>query len=158
MILQWILAFLFYSRRDARKIFKHLSFLSFMKVEEALTLFMKKLQETPDFDRVKFAFLFGSHAEGKANKFSDFDFAVYYDGSSKERFKFRIHFGGQLPEKFDLQVFQDLPLYVQKEVLKGKLIYCTDLQFAYDCAYETLRRFEDFKRGYYDYIRHARIQ
>ena len=122
-------------------------------MEDKIKLFMKKLKERNDFDRVKFVILFGSQTEGRANKMSDYDFAVYYEGDNRERFDFRVNFGGILPDSFDLQVFQDLPLYVRKEVLKGKVIYAQDMRFVYDVAYETIKAFESFKRYYYDYIR-----
>jgi|SRR3989344_1639720 len=114
--------------------------------------FMEKLRKMPDFDRVNFVFLFGSQTQGKANKMSDYDFAVHYDGNTKERFRFRINFGGYLSDNFDLQIFQDLPLFVRKEVLKGKVIYAQDMSFVYDIAYETIKSFENFKKYYYDYI------
>ncbi len=113
---------------------------------------MKELMEMPDFDSVNFVILFGSQANRKANKMSDYDFAVYYEGNAKERFNFRLKILAKLPDKFDVQVFQDLPLYVQKEVLKGKIIYAKNMGFVYDIAYETIKRFEDFKKYYYDYI------
>ena len=121
-------------------------------MKEEINLFMRKLKERKDFDRVKFVILFGSQVLGKANKMSDYDFAVYYDGDSRERFDFRVSFGGNLPDSFDLQVFQDLPLYVRKEALKGKVVYSKDMGFVYSIAYETIKAFEDFKRYYYDYI------
>ena len=121
-------------------------------MKEEIKLFMKKLREMPDFNRVKFVILFGSQAEGRANKMSDYDFAVYYDGDGRKRFKFLIKLSGSLPDKFDVKIFQDLPLYVRKEVLKGEVVYAKDLRFVYDVAYETIKAFEDFKKYYYDYI------
>ncbi len=120
--------------------------------KDKIDLFMKKLKEIRDFDRVKFVFLFGSYSNGKQNKLSDVDFAVYYEGNSRERFNFRLKLLGKLPDNFDVQIFQDLPLYVRMEVLKGKLICSSDLTFAYDMAYETIKSFEDFKKYYYDYV------
>lgn len=122
------------------------------EIKDKINLFMRKLKEMPDFNRVKFVFLFGSYSNGKQNKFSDIDFAVYYKGDSKERFKFRLNILGKLPDNFDVQIFQDLPLYVRMNVLKGKLIYNSDLDFVYDKAYETIKVFEDFKKYYYDYL------
>ena len=95
-------------------------------MKKEINLFMKKLRKRDDFDRVKFVILFGSQADGKAGPMSDFDFAVYYDGNDRERFDFRKSILGDVLDKFDVQVLQDLPLYVQKEVLKGKLIYTKD--------------------------------
>lgn len=121
-------------------------------MKKEINLFMRKLKKMPDFDRVKFVILFGSQALGKANPMSDYDFAVYYEGSTKERFNFCMRLSGILGEKFDIKIFQDLPLYVQKEVLKGKLVYYKDLTFVHNVAYRIIQRFEDFKKAYYDYI------
>jgi len=133
-----------------RKLFKIYWIVSFMK--DKIKVFMKKLKAMPDFDRVKFVILYGSYAEGNQNKMSDIDFAVYYGGEHGDRFKFRKKILGELSDDFDVQSFQDLPLYVRINVLKGKVIYENDLQFVYDVAYETIQSFEDFKYGYYDYI------
>ncbi len=127
-------------------------------MEKDIQLFLMNLKKMPHFNRVKFVFLFGSVANGNSNKLSDVDFAIYYEGDSKERFKFRLEFLRNLPERFDVQVFQDLPLYVKKEVLKGKLIYAVDERFVYDIAYEIIKEYADFKKGYYDYIKMEEIQ
>ena len=127
-------------------------------MKKEINLFMKKLREMPDFNRVKFVILFGSQALGKANPMSDYDFAVYYDGNDRERFDFREEILGKVSEKFDVHVLQDLPLYVQKEVLKGRVIYAVDLTFVYDYAYEIIKRFDDFKKYYYDYIKTRRLR
>ena len=103
--------------------------------------------------KVKFVFLFGSVAEGKNTKFSDIDFAIYYDGSKKERFDFRLMLLNSLSEKYDIQIFQDLPLHVKANVLKGKLVYSTDEKFVYEVAYDTLKRLGDFKKYTDDYIK-----
>ncbi len=118
-----------------------------------LDLFLEKLKEMPDFDKVEFVFFYGSHAQSKENKLSDIDFAVYYNGDEKKRFDFKIKLMAKLPEKFDVRIFQDLPLYVRINVLKGEIVYAKDERFAYDKAYETIKNFEDFKRHYYDYIK-----
>ena len=119
-------------------------------MDKEIKMFMRKLKEMPDFHRVRFVILYGSQALGKATPMSDFDFAVYYDGNKDERYRFLININ--FNENFDAKVFQDLPLYIQKEVLKGKVIYAKDLSFVYDTAYETIKRFERFKKYYYDYL------
>lgn len=127
-------------------------------MKKEIKLLMQKLRERDDFDRVKFVILFGSQANGKAGPMSDYDFAIYYDGNSDERYNFRKEILGRVPEKFDVHVLQDLPLYVQKEVLKGKVVYAENLTFVYDMAYEIIERFEDFKKYYYDYIKTRRLR
>ena len=125
-------------------------------MDEKLKKFIEKLKAGKDFRRVKFVILFGSQAEGRARKDSDYDLAVYYEGDKDEGFKFRLSVSEN--ERFDIHTFQDLPLYVRKEVLKGKVLYAEDLRFVYDVAYETIKAFEDFKKYYYDYIKYEEIK
>lgn len=106
-----------------------------------------------DFDRVMFIILYGSFSRGDSRQDSDVDLAVYYQGSPEERFQFRLDVLGELyDDYYDLQTYQDLPLYVQMEVLKGEVLYQKDRVFLYDTVYQTIRDFEDFKPAYYDYI------
>ena len=115
-------------------------------------LLIRKLRKIIDFDRVKFIILFGSQTTGRTNPMSDYDVAIYYEGNDKERFDLRVNLEAKLSDKFDVHIFQDLPLYVKKEVLKGKVLYAKDLTFLYDMAYDIIRKFEQFKKYYYDYI------
>lgn len=126
-------------------------------IEKSKEYFLSVLKEMPEFKKVKFVFLFGSIIYGKPTKSSDVDFAVYYEGNDNERFKFRLKLSEKLPDKFDIQIFQDLPLYIRKEVLKGKVIYVKDKKFVYEKAYETIQAFEDFKFGYYDYLENRKL-
>jgi predicted nucleotidyltransferase len=126
--------------------------------EEATKLLLRNIRKMPDFVKVRFVILFGSQASGLANNLSDYDFAIYYEGNAKERFKFRIRALAGLSDKFDVQVFQDLPLYVQKEILKGNLVYAQDERFVYDIAYQIIKSFNDIKGYYYDYINLEKIK
>lgn len=56
-----------------------------------------------------------------------------------------------LNDIFDVQIFQDLPLYIRKDILNGKLLYMKDKSI-YEIARNTIEEFEDFRRGYYDAI------
>ena len=109
-------------------------------------------------NKIKFIILFGSASNGKNNKFSDIDLAIYYEGTKKEGYDFLIKLSGLLPDKYDIKIFQYLPLYIQKDVLTGKLVYAEDESFVYKVAYEVIKKFEDFKKGYYDYINLERIK
>jgi len=103
--------------------------------------------------KIKLIILYGSFAEGKQTSLSDIDLAVYYNGTKEERFKFRMKILGNVNDKFDIQTFQDLPLYVKKEVLKGKVIYCKESRFIYELERRTSKEFDDFKHRFYDYIK-----
>ena len=123
-----------------------------MLMENKTKVLLRKLKKMPDFNNVEFVIFYGSQVNGDANKMSDYDFVIFYRGNKQERFEFRVRLLGEVSDNFDVKTFQDLPVYIQKEALKGKVVYSKDLSFVYSVAYETLKKFEDFKRGYYDYI------
>ncbi|MHB8118989.1 MAG: nucleotidyltransferase domain-containing protein [Methanothrix sp.] len=75
-------------------------------------------------DKVRFITLYGSASEGRMKEDSD----------------------------IDIKIFQQLPLPLRMQVLKGKVLYADDTPFMYDKAYETIKEFESFKRRYYDYL------
>ena len=105
---------------------------------------IKKLDEQK---KVKFIALFGSYAKGTATKRSDIDIAIYYDGDEKERFNFRILVSGSLSDKYDIQIFQDLPLYVKQEIFKfGKFIYGEHSKEMYGANFKVIKEFENFRR------------
>ncbi|MBI2105655.1 nucleotidyltransferase domain-containing protein [Candidatus Woesearchaeota archaeon] len=114
--------------------------------------FMVKIRNMTDFNRVKFILLYGSVAKKKNNKLSDIDFCVYYDGNKEDAYKFRMRLLGDLNEKYDVHIFNSLPLYLKKEVLKGRIIYFKNSKFLYDVYYSTIKKFDDFKKHYYRYI------
>lgn len=97
-------------------------------------------------EKVKFIVLYGSAAKGELTGLSDIDLAVFYGGSKKERFYFRTKVLGRVGDKFDIHTFQDLPLYIQKDVLTtGKVIYFRDYGQVFKVFMGTIREFEDFR-------------
>ena len=51
---------------------------------------------------------------------SDIDLWIYYDGDKEEAGDFRFRLLSKLPEIFDVEIFQLLPLYIRIEV-EGKI-------------------------------------
>jgi predicted nucleotidyltransferase len=96
--------------------------------------------------KIKFIILYGSIAEGNQTPLSDIDIAVYYEGSKEERFKFRIEVLGNVNDKFDIQTFQDLPLYIRKEIIShGEILYQKNYSEIFDIFIKTIKSFGDFK-------------
>ncbi len=119
------------------------------KIEKAI----EKIKNVERFEKVKFVVLYGSAAEGQMTRDSDIDLCIYYDGDYDESSGFRFKVLSELfDDIFDVQIFQQLPIYVRVEVLKGKVIYCKDKRFLYEAARETIKDFEAFKHRFYDYI------
>ena len=81
--------------------------------------------ETKFFPRIKKIILFGSVAENKPTLLSDIDLAVEFTLLAEgEATLFRREVLGQLNEKFDVQVYNQLPAKVKKEIdEKGKVVY-----------------------------------
>ena len=96
--------------------------------------------------KIKFIILYGSIAEGTQTPLSDIDIAVYYEGSKEERFKFRMEALGNVNDKFDIQTFQDLPLYIRKEIIShGEILYQKNYSEIFDIFIKTIKSFGDFK-------------
>ena len=53
---------------------------------------------------------------------------------------------------FDIQIFQQLPIYIRQRVLEeGKLIFSRNDEI-YDVAFRTIKEYEDFKPLYETYL------
>jgi predicted nucleotidyltransferase len=97
--------------------------------------------------------LYGSSVEGISRAESDIDLYINIDEDTDyERSSFRLKVLSELPDLFDVQIFAQLPLYVKKEVIKGKVIFCRDEEYLYETAISVIKEFEDFKYRFYDYI------
>ena len=114
---------------------------------------LKRLRTIEGFDRIRFIILFGSVAEKRARENSDLDLCLYYDGSPEDAGSFRLRALSLLcDDRYDIQIFSNLPLYVRMEVLKGDVIYCPEEPFLYDVALDTIREFDNYKHRLYDYL------
>jgi len=114
--------------------------------------FMQTIRRLPGFQKVRFIVFHGSAAEGRALPDSDIDICIYYEGTPEEQWTYRKNLLKELPDKYDIQIFQQLPLYVRKEVLKGRPIYVKD-KTIYDIAYDTIKEYEDYHPFFVRYVR-----
>lgn len=122
---------------------------------------LEKISEKASNDEVVLAvLLFGSYARNE--KFTDIDVCVVLKPRkfnplflSKKRLEYLTAF-----PNLDIQIFQQLPLYVKIRVLKdGKTIFCRNEDSLYDLSISTVRQFEYFKPRYLSYLEgvlHAR--
>ena len=98
--------------------------------------------------------LFGSAASQQETPKSDLDvclvlFPQKYDSLtlSRKRLEYMKDFD------LDVHIFQQLPLYICRRVLKeGKILFCRDEERLYSLAFQTARAFEDFKPIYREYL------
>jgi len=140
-------------------------------IDKYVTKAMETIRNTEGFENVTFIMLYGSGARDEMTEDSDIDICIGYkstksEGDTEARagdedetdigidaglFRFRV-LTGLSGGKFDIQIFEELPLYVRVEILKGKLLYAKEESEVYDIAWSTIKEFDHFKKYYYDYI------
>ncbi|GFO97146.1 DNA polymerase beta subunit [groundwater metagenome] len=114
---------------------------------------VERLKNIQGFEKVRFIMLYGSAAEGITRAESDIDLCIDIDEDTDyEHSRFRLKILSELPDILDVQIFAQLPLYVKKEVIKGKVIFCRNEGYLYETAISVIKEFEDFKYRFYDYI------
>ena len=101
---------------------------------------------------VNFIILYGSQITMKASPRSDIDICISANAPQKKRFGLRLLLARELPDQYDIQIFEDLPLRLKMSVLKGKLLYCKDKEKLTDLAIELKKEYEDFLPRYRYYI------
>lgn len=63
----------------------------------------------------------------------------------------------KLSNKIDLQVFQQLPLYVKKEILnKNKILLSKNKDKLFDLARETIKEYDYYQKYYLDYMEYLK--
>jgi len=116
-------------------------------------LILGRLQVLDGFSRVRFILLFGSVAEGRAVKDSDIDICISYDGSREDASRFRVAALTTLSDvNADIRIFEQIPLVMRIQALKGETIYAPDPDILYAVAYTTIRDYEAFQHRLQDYI------
>lgn len=100
-------------------------------------------------------FLFGSAARQESHRKSDIDIClVMKEGSDSalELSRKKLEYL-KLTNNTDVQIFQQLPLYIRIRVIKeGKILSCVNEDELYKIAFRTVSEFDDFKYIYDDYL------
>lgn len=127
----------------------------------------KLLTKARQDEEVLAVFLFGSFVRGEQTCLSDIDICLVLVPAttaitptppfeptvfSRKRLDYLKDFS------FDVQVFQQLPVYVRRRVLKeGRILFVRDETLLYELAFRTAQAFEDFKPIYLGYLEAVRI-
>lgn len=123
---------------------------------DKINSFIGQNKKMPEFKKVDGIILYGSFLKGK--KYNDIDLCYFFNNTKKEQFEFRKKLLSKAPENFDIQIYGLLPVYLQVEILKGKVIYHSKHRDKlYAAALKTIKEYEFFKRRYLDYISKGKI-
>ena len=123
-----------------------------MEIEEIRDEVLSALNEVGySREDVVFIFLFGSYGTEDFNQdLSDVDICIDLDVERTEEAVMKID--GRLPQKYDVSVFEQLPLYINKKVFEETLLYARSKDEVYDKVFATLRDFESFEPLYKEAI------
>lgn len=100
-------------------------------------------------------FLFGSAVRNRTHKSSDIDICLIMDEGNytlMELFQKRLFYLKLFD--VDIQIFQQLPLYIKIRIIKeGKILFCRNEDRLYKIVFQTIREFADFEHIYRDYLK-----
>ena len=118
-------------------------------------LFTKIIEEVKTDEEVLALFLFGSTARNENVEKSDIDICLVLTPRSytpRELSQKKLSYLKRF--NLDIQVFQQLPIYIKTRVLKeGKVLHCKDEDSLYDIAFTVIQEFADFEPIYRDYLK-----
>ena len=113
------------------------------------------IERAKDDHEILAVVLFGSAARGEHSRDSDVDVCLILNLSSYSPLSLSQKKLDYLTEaKVDIQIFQQLPIYIRTRVLKdGQVLFCRDEELLYKVAFRTIREFNDFEPFYRAYLR-----
>jgi len=91
---------------------------------------LERIKEDFEFikDEVEGVLLFGSHVAGKAGKRSDIDICLV----SPENKRVLLKVFEKLGDKYDVKIFEELPLYIKIDVIKNhRTIFGDEVELSY---------------------------
>jgi len=119
--------------------------------DRQIELLLRLAGQDPD---VLAVILFGSRARADARPSSDTDVCLVLTPAPRDRLALgrkRLLYAGRVD--LDVQVLQQLPLYVRPRVFReGRVLFVRDEDALYDVAFRTVRAFEAFKSVYRTYL------
>ena len=122
------------------------------EINQLVKDFLEKVEKTQYFSKIEFVILYGSSLGLYHLDDSDVDICFYIDEDKENLTRIRLELLTEFRDKFDIQMFQLLPLYIQIEVLKGKVLYVKEEDILYEIANTTIEEYEEFYPFYLAYI------
>ncbi len=122
-------------------------------MKEILNKVIKKAKKDKE---VLAVLLFGSSVSKKEFRDIDVCLVLTKENSNLKMSKKKLEYQ-KISDKIDIQIFQQLPLYVQKEIIKNnKVILIKDYETLFDMVRKVNNRYEDYKKYYFDYLEYVK--
>ena len=65
----------------------------------------------------------------------------------------RLRYSSLFSDKYDIHLFQQLPMYIRKRILReGKILVCKNEDLLYEIAFATIKEFNTYSKIYYAYL------
>ena len=107
-------------------------------------------------DKIIAVALFGSSLKRKGK---DVDICIFLDKkySNLEMSKKRLSFLKDAKSNFDIQIFQQLPVYIRIRVIREcKILLDKNSDLLYEIVFGTIKEFGFFKKTYENYLREVK--
>ena len=118
--------------------------------ENTINLILKKAKQDKEILAVA---LFGSAVKNKEHR--DIDMCLFLNKrkSNLEMTQKKLDFLTEINNKIDIQIFQQLPIYIKIRIIKeGKILLCKEEKSLYEIAFDTIKEFDSFKKLYEMYL------
>lgn len=121
----------------------------------------QQIKKVAEKMNLKYLYLFGSQARGDVKPLSDFDFAVKFDGRTKNKFKAKLKLMNELTgivkeESVDVVDMEKANPLLSFNIIKdGKILYCKNRGEQVMDKFRIMQVY--FDRDYY-YERHFKIK
>ena len=123
-----------------------------IKKEKSVQALLKAAQKDP---RVLAVILYGSLARNERTPRSDIDICLILRHSKhlfRELSLIKLNYLKRF-SSLDIQIFQQLPLYIRQRVLKeGRVLLSKNEDKLYAVAFDFIREFADYEHIYRDYL------
>ena len=108
---------------------------------------LKNIKEKLKFFEEKYdAVIYGSYVEGGMRPSSDIDVAVLsYKTEKDENIKLHEELLGKFPLKYDIRIFELLPIYIQISIIKNYIVIFGDLLEISEYFYFFRKKWDDCK-------------
>ena len=116
----------------------------------------KNIEKAKKDNKIIAVALYGSSLKGKGR---DIDICIFLDKkySNIKMSKKKLEFLKINNEDKDIQIFQQLPIYIRIRIIKdGEIIHCKNSDLLYDIAFDTMKEFGFYKKIYDLYLQEVK--